>query len=101
MLQLKSITPQSTGQVPPPSLAIPAMLDQVYENLTQVEQNCEILRERLQPVLERDYPCEGDRVLESQSKARNVPHAEHLEGVAARISTVNSIVLDLLNRVHV
>lgn len=101
MQSLKSIGSSSTGNQIEPQRAVPAMLQTVYENLTQLEQNVELLRGRLHPVLEMQPDSDGDAKDACGSYARNVPHAEQLEGIASRIDYLNARTLDAINRLHV
>jgi hypothetical protein len=90
------------GLMPAQSLAVPAMLSNLYESLTQLEQNQEMLRTRLHPVLET-VPMQDDEGKECAacSQARSVPHAEQLEGIVSRVDRLNNFTLDALNRLHV
>lgn len=101
MQSLKSIGAPSAGNQIEPQRAVPAMLQTIYENLTQLEQNVDILRDRLHPVLEMQPDCDGDAKASRDSDARNVPHAEQLEQIATRIRWLNARTLDALDRLHV
>lgn len=101
MQNLKSIGTLTTGNQIEPQRAVPAMLQTVYENLTQLEQNLAILRDQLHPVLEAQPDTDGDAKEASCSYARNVPHAEQLEAIATRINRLNDRTLDAISRLHV
>ncbi|HEX7906784.1 MAG TPA: hypothetical protein VF534_01645 [Paraburkholderia sp.] len=101
MQSLKSIPALSAGNQLEPQRAVPAMLQSVYENLTQLEQNMDILRDRMRPVLEATLESGAQDEEAIKSGARNVPHAEQLEGIATRISYLNARTLDAINRLHV
>lgn len=101
MQNLKSIGSLSVGTQIEPQRAVPAMLQSVYENLTQLEQNIDLLRDRIRPVLEAQPDDEGIDGKAMASNARCVPHAEQLEGIATRISYLNARTLDAISRLHV
>jgi hypothetical protein len=78
--------------------AIPQSISQLQFTLSSLESNLERLRERMSPVLSSVRP---ENTNDQGRPLNSVPLAAELTAIGDRVDTLNGLVLDLIDRLHV